>query len=207
MAVIPLPLDTGKVRYMALTADALPTDVADPGDRAIITDGPDKLFNGTSWVDDTTDLGETTQPISVADGADVTQGALADAVVAAGASGSISAKLRRLTTDIGAVLTALAALVQKSDTVAAAATLANIASSASNVTLQALNASRKGWVVFNDSTAVLYIKFAATASATSYTVQVPAGGYYELPKQNAIYTGIIDGIWASANGNARVTEW
>lgn len=42
---------------------------------------------------------------TIADGADVTQGALADAAVAAGAAGSESAKLRRLTTDLDAVLT------------------------------------------------------------------------------------------------------
>lgn len=41
----------------------------------------------------------------VADGADVTQGAIADAAVAAGAAGTLSAKLRRMTTDIGALLT------------------------------------------------------------------------------------------------------
>lgn len=35
--------------------------------------------------------------VTIADGADVTQGALADAIVAAGAAGSISAKLRRVT--------------------------------------------------------------------------------------------------------------
>lgn len=40
---------------------------------------------------------------TIADGADVTQGALADAVVAAGATGSLSAKLRRLTTDLDAL--------------------------------------------------------------------------------------------------------
>lgn len=45
--------------------------------------------------------------VTVADGADVTQGALADAVVAAGAAGSVSAKLRRLTTDLGAQNTLL----------------------------------------------------------------------------------------------------
>jgi hypothetical protein len=38
--------------------------------------------------------------VTVADGADVAEGAVADAVVAAGAAGSISAKLRRLTTDL-----------------------------------------------------------------------------------------------------------
>jgi len=37
------------------------------------------------------------QPVTVADGDDVAQGALADAIVAAGAAGTVSAKLRRLT--------------------------------------------------------------------------------------------------------------
>lgn len=87
----------------------------------------------------------------------------------------------------------------------ASATLANVASSASNVTLQASNASRKGWYCFNDSTQVLYVKFGATASSSSFTVKLDAGAFYEMPVPVA-YTGIIDGIWASANGNARVTE-
>lgn len=41
----------------------------------------------------------------IPDGVDVTTGALADAVVAAGAAGSVSAKLRRLTTDLATLLT------------------------------------------------------------------------------------------------------
>jgi hypothetical protein len=45
-------------------------------------------------------------PLSIADGANATQGAIADAVVAAGAAGTLSAKLRRLTTDTAAVLAA-----------------------------------------------------------------------------------------------------
>lgn len=48
-----------------------------------------------------------TGAVTIADGADVTLGALADAVVAAGAAGSVSSKLRRLTTDIDALLTEL----------------------------------------------------------------------------------------------------
>lgn len=47
---------------------------------------------------------------TIADGADVTQGAIADAVVAVGAAGTLSAKLRRLTTDLGAAVVDLAAL-------------------------------------------------------------------------------------------------
>lgn len=89
---------------------------------------------------------------------------------------------------------------------ASTATPANVASSASNVTLLAANANRKGATFFNDSTQVLYLKFGATATVSSYTVQIAAGGYYELPT-TAIYTGIIDGIWAAANGNCRVTSW
>lgn len=87
------------------------------------------------------------------------------------------------------------------------ATLANVASSAANVTVfPAFTGSFLfGRTVFNDSTAVLYLKFGATASATSYTVQVAAGGYYEFPQ--SVYAGQVDGIWAAANGNARTTQW
>lgn len=52
-------------------------------------------------------------PATVADGADITQGAIADAAVAAGAAGSASAKLRRLTTDVGAQLALVGAVVEQ----------------------------------------------------------------------------------------------
>jgi hypothetical protein len=86
-----------------------------------------------------------------------------------------------------------------------AATLANVASSATSVNLFAANGAAQGRAVTNDSTAVLYLKFGTTASATSYTVQLAAGAYYEFPRPT--YGGAVDGIWASANGNARTTEW
>lgn len=56
--------------------------------------------------------------VTIADGADVCEGAVGDAIVAAGAVGTISAKLRRLTSDIGALLTAAAgfATAAKQDT-------------------------------------------------------------------------------------------
>ncbi len=85
-------------------------------------------------------------------------------------------------------------------------TTANVASSATNVTLLASAIGRLGATFFNDSTQILYLKFGATASATSYTVQLLANDYYELPGPH-MYNGIIDGIWASANGNCRVTSW
>lgn len=87
----------------------------------------------------------------------------------------------------------------------ATATLSNVASSASSVTLLALNAARLGASIYNDSSAILYVKFGSTASSTSHVVQIAGGGYYELPT-TSVYTGIITGIWASATGSARVTE-
>jgi len=87
----------------------------------------------------------------------------------------------------------------------ATATLANVASSATNVTVFAAANTANARTVFNDSTQVLYLKFGATASASSYTVQLAAGAFYEFPQP--IYAGQVDGIWASANGNARVTSW
>lgn len=85
------------------------------------------------------------------------------------------------------------------------ATLANVASSASSVTLFAASGGARARTIFNDSTAVLYVKFGATASTTSYTVQLAAGDYFEFPQP--LYGGVVDGIWAAANGAARTTEW
>jgi len=90
------------------------------------------------------------------------------------------------------------------DGIASSATLASIASSATSTTLQAANSNRIGWLIHNDSTSALKVKFGATASATSFTVEIPSGDYFEMP--TPIYTGVIDGIWDSANGSARVTE-
>ena len=87
-------------------------------------------------------------------------------------------------------------------------TLSNVASSASNVTLLAANTKRSMATFFNDSTQICYLKFGATATSSSYTVQLAAGAYYELPACDGrgVYQGIIDGIWAGANGNMRVTS-
>ncbi|MGV0984980.1 MAG: hypothetical protein ACOYB2_10525 [Limnohabitans sp.] len=87
-------------------------------------------------------------------------------------------------------------------------TQSSVASSASDTTILASNSNRLGAAIYNDSTQVLYLLLASgTASATAFTVKVASGGYYELPPNMAGYTGVIKGLWASANGNARVTEW
>ena len=88
---------------------------------------------------------------------------------------------------------------------AATATLANVAGATSSQTLLAANTLRLGAVIMNDSAATLYVKFGSTASTTSFTYLLTAAATLELPT-NAVYTGIITGIWASATGSARVTE-
>ncbi len=87
--------------------------------------------------------------------------------------------------------------------VAGTADLTNVGSSTSSVTLAAANSGRNGLTIVNDSTAVLYMKYGTTASSSSYTYKLEAGDTFEM---GTVYTGIVTGIWASVNGNARVTE-
>lgn len=85
-------------------------------------------------------------------------------------------------------------------------TQSSVASSASSVTVLAANTSRLGASVYNDSTQILYLLLATSGSAstTNYTLQMAPSTFYEVPFD---YQGIIKGIWASANGNARVMEY
>lgn len=93
--------------------------------------------------------------------------------------------------------------ITSTDARPATSVLASVAASVSSVVLRAANAARLGLTIFNDSTAILYLAFAATATTSAYTVKIGPGDYYELPRP--VYTGDISGIWSAANGNARVT--
>lgn len=87
--------------------------------------------------------------------------------------------------------------------------MAQVASSATVVTLQPYNPNRKMLVVHNDSTAVLYVKLGDTAAATDYSYRLIAQATLELPihDDGKVYSGIVTGIWVSANGFAYVTEY
>lgn len=84
------------------------------------------------------------------------------------------------------------------------ATITSVASSAVSVTLLAANADRRRVVINNESTKKLYIAFAATATATAYTYTVAPQQVWDGVLND--YTGDISGIWAAANGFARITE-
>jgi len=93
-------------------------------------------------------------------------------------------------------------IVIKNGQTSSAATT-SVSGSATSVTLLASNTSRVGATIFNDSTATLYLKLGATASTTSFVTKLYTDQYYEVPFG---YTGIIDGIWSSATGSARIVE-
>lgn len=79
----------------------------------------------------------------------------------------------------------------------------SVNSSATNVILLASNSSRLGATVYNDSTAILYIKMGATATTSDFTLKLFPSSYWEVPFG---YTGEIDGFWVSVNGHARIDE-
>lgn len=73
----------------------------------------------------------------------------------------------------------------------------------SNTTILASNVARLGATIYNEGSAVCYMKLGSTASTTSYTMQIASGGYYEVPFN---YTGIITGITSSGTAQLRITE-
>ena len=151
-----------------------------------------------------------------------TIGKTTDTAIAPDANGALLARLRGIAINIGETASPattsdaagtlighlrgiVALLVARLFPKVSTATLANVTASATTGTLKALNTSRLGLVVVNDADKALYVKYGATASLTSYTVKIAAGGYWEMPQP--IYTGVVDGIWeTSPTGSARITE-
>jgi hypothetical protein len=82
------------------------------------------------------------------------------------------------------------------------AAISSVSVSTTSATLSASSSARKGLTIYNGASGALYVAFAATATTSAYTVQVAAGGYYEVPFG---YTGAVSGILASGTGSALVT--
>ena len=72
-----------------------------------------------------------------------------------------------------------------------------------STSILAANTSRLGATIYNEGSATCYMKLGATASLTSYTLQIASGGYYEVPFG---YTGAIDGITSASTAQLRITE-
>lgn len=84
-------------------------------------------------------------------------------------------------------------------------TTSQVGDSTTNVTLLAANADRLGATFYNNSNAVCYLKWGATATTSDFSLAMSPGGYVETPFG---YRGIVDGIWQSdAGGDMKVTEF
>jgi hypothetical protein len=86
------------------------------------------------------------------------------------------------------------------------ATRTQVADSATSGTILSSNANRKGGVITNDSSAILYLAYGAVAATTTnYTAKLYQDQTHEIL---SCYTGTIVGIWDSdpGDGGARVTE-
>jgi hypothetical protein len=87
---------------------------------------------------------------------------------------------------------------------AATATVTSVGDSTSSVQLLASTVTRLGATVYNDSSALMYLKLGTTASATDFTVKLAQDDFYELPFG---YYGRVDAIWAADSGGAAlITE-
>lgn len=92
-------------------------------------------------------------------------------------------------------------------TQAAASNVSSVGDSATSVTVLAANAARLGFSLYNDSTAIAYVKLGATASATSFTKKMLPQEQWGTRDLARNYVGIIDALWESdAGGSMRVTE-
>lgn len=107
--------------------------------------------------------------------------------------------------DVGALRMTLARNLH-TVSVADGAAVTSVASQDTNIQLLAANANRIGAMIYNTDSGDLFVKFGATATATtSFTVRIPENGYYEFP--HPVYRGQVDGIWTSSStGAAVITE-
>lgn len=99
---------------------------------------------------------------------------------------------------------------------ATVATRTSPASSTTSTVVLASNSSRKAARILNNSTSIFYGLYGSgTASASNYSFVlapltaspiVPVGlpSYEDVP---ANFTGLVSGVWASANGNLSITEF
>lgn len=140
---------------------------------------------------------------------DGTGQAAAMATATAAAPAYVEASTNRLSQNLTGDLRVIAKqsgawTISTTPTPSATGTQTSVASNVASQAILAANAARLGATVTNDGSNNLYLRLnAGAASATTYTVKLVAGAYYEVPTD---YVGAITGIWDVATGSARVTE-
>lgn len=107
--------------------------------------------------------------------------------------------------EVAVALTSLPAITFSYPT-GVTATLSNVTADVASVMLLDARASRIGFVFYNDSTSLVYVKFGTTASTTSFTKLLLPRESWATANVGANWVGRIDAIWVSADGTMRVTE-
>lgn len=150
--------------------------------------------------------------VTVADGADVTQGAIADVAVTGDNSGTVKAALRGLGKILADVWDSVnhrlnvyiqnttlpitqAALTPNAPTVATVGTLSAQALAA--------NASRTAVMLVNTSSNIIYLGLGATAVVGSGIALTPYSSFGPLPR----FTGAINAIATGASSNLSIQEF
>ena len=80
-----------------------------------------------------------------------------------------------------------------------------VEASTSSVTLSSPNFHRGGFIIHNDSMAVLFVKFGSGASDTDFTHRLDSQGSLEH-RTGRVYRGLVTGRWVAEGGAAQVTE-
>lgn len=81
-----------------------------------------------------------------------------------------------------------------------------VASSASSTVLAPASTTRRCLMINNQSSSILYLSFAATATAANSFLAMQPNSFLFMDRQ-LMTTGAITGIWSSANGAAHVTTF
>lgn len=89
-----------------------------------------------------------------------------------------------------------------------AATLSTVVAANASTLILAAGTAKDRWSVCNESSSIMYLAEAASASATAYSWAFPAMGTVATCMTDegiGLYTGPLYGFWATATGNARIS--
>lgn len=159
-----------------------------------------------SWVRATQAGGGGGGAVTIADGADVTQGAIADAAVTTNAAGTLSAKLRGIVAILSSVWDSTNSLLKVSTKfalTASAPTFATVGTSSASAV--AANASRKGLTLVNTSANRISLGFGATAVLDRGITLYPGGSFFM--DEYSYSTAAINAIASAAASNLAVQEF
>lgn len=144
--------------------------------------------------------------VTIADGADVTQGAIADAAVTTNAAGTLSAKLRGIVAILSSVWDStnnLLKISSKFSLTAASPTFASVGTSSGTVV--ASNVSRKGLTLVNTSSNRISLAFGATA-VLDRGITLYAGGSFYMDEYS-FTTAQVNAIASAASSNLAIQEF